>query len=122
MCFFLDSSLSDAANYCRNPEGEQGPWCYTTDPDKLWEFCDVQQCAMGPPGPRGDRSSDVSDISGDNDGSDDSDDRYLSDDSDISYVSDDSGGSGDSDELPATPGNTAVAAPIPSVAGDTKSD
>ena len=28
-------------NYCRNPDGEPGAWCYTTDPNKRWEFCDV---------------------------------------------------------------------------------
>ncbi|KAJ7342172.1 hypothetical protein JRQ81_009386 [Phrynocephalus forsythii] len=33
-------------NYCRNPDGDvNGPWCYTTDPNKGWEYCDVPQCA-----------------------------------------------------------------------------
>lgn len=28
-------------NYCRNPNGSSdGIWCYTTDPDKRWEYCD----------------------------------------------------------------------------------
>ena len=32
-------------NYCRNPNGKPlGVWCYTTDPDKLWEFCSVPIC------------------------------------------------------------------------------
>ena len=22
----------------------EGPWCYTTDPDKRWEYCDVKLC------------------------------------------------------------------------------
>ena len=26
-------------NYCRNPDGEDTIWCYTTDPSKRWEFC-----------------------------------------------------------------------------------
>jgi len=26
-------------NYCRNPDGEPGIWCYTTDKKKRWEFC-----------------------------------------------------------------------------------
>ena len=29
-------------SYCRNPDGEAGPWCYTLDyPDMRWELCDV---------------------------------------------------------------------------------
>jgi len=30
-------------NYCRNPfngESEHTIWCYTTDPEKRWDFCD----------------------------------------------------------------------------------
>jgi len=32
-------------NYCRNPSppGERA-WCYTTDPNKRWEYCDVPEC------------------------------------------------------------------------------
>merc|ERR1719210_882850 len=26
--------------YCRNPDGEPTIWCYTTDPNVRWEFCD----------------------------------------------------------------------------------
>ena len=26
-------------NYCRNPDGEVRPWCYTTDFDDRWELC-----------------------------------------------------------------------------------
>jgi len=32
-------------NYCRNPDGEDGAWCYTTDPNKRWEYCDVPVCS-----------------------------------------------------------------------------
>ena len=28
-------------NYCRNPDSEDGPWCYTTDPDVRWEYCAI---------------------------------------------------------------------------------
>ncbi|XP_072047015.1 C-type lectin lectoxin-Thr1-like [Amphiura filiformis] len=28
-------------NYCRNPSGDDGPWCYTTDPGTRWEYCPV---------------------------------------------------------------------------------
>ena len=26
-------------NYCRDPDAENEPWCYTTDPKKRWETC-----------------------------------------------------------------------------------
>jgi len=32
-------------NYCRNPDGEPGPWCYTTDSNKRWELCPAPICA-----------------------------------------------------------------------------
>ena len=29
-------------NHCRNPAGTPGGvWCYTTDPDKEWEYCSL---------------------------------------------------------------------------------
>jgi hypothetical protein len=31
-------------NYCRDPDREGKPWCYTMDPEKRWEFCGVPQC------------------------------------------------------------------------------
>ena len=42
-------------NYCRNPDisnyphinkycGGGRPWCYTTDPNKRWEYCDIPKC------------------------------------------------------------------------------
>ena len=30
-------------NYCRNPDGKPGIWCYTVDGPK-WEFCDIRVC------------------------------------------------------------------------------
>jgi len=30
-------------NYCRNPDGEPTIWCYTTDPNVRWEFCEVEE-------------------------------------------------------------------------------
>jgi len=31
-------------NYCRNPDGGKGAWCYTLNPKKRWEHCRVHQC------------------------------------------------------------------------------
>lgn len=31
-------------NFCRNPDNEPAPWCYTTDPDTRWDYCDVPYC------------------------------------------------------------------------------
>ncbi|KAM7336973.1 hypothetical protein ACRRTK_003092 [Alexandromys fortis] len=39
---FLDKALND--NYCRNPDGSERPWCYTTDPNIQREFCDLPSC------------------------------------------------------------------------------
>ncbi len=33
-------------NFCRNPDGEPSPWCYTTDPNKRWELCNVGEPNM----------------------------------------------------------------------------
>ena len=32
-------------NYCRNPDGEAGPWCYTTHPRVRWAVCEVPECS-----------------------------------------------------------------------------
>uniref|UniRef100_A0A8D3D1H7 Hepatocyte growth factor n=1 Tax=Scophthalmus maximus TaxID=52904 RepID=A0A8D3D1H7_SCOMX len=37
-----DKGLDD--NYCRNPDGRHRPWCFTTDPDTPWEYCDIKVC------------------------------------------------------------------------------
>ncbi|XP_071803641.1 plasminogen-like [Asterias amurensis] len=31
-------------NYCRNPDGDIQPWCYTHDPARRWEYCIVRKC------------------------------------------------------------------------------
>jgi len=36
-------------NYCRNPSGGARAWCYTTDSNKRWEYCDVPLCGVDPP-------------------------------------------------------------------------
>ncbi|OXB57260.1 hypothetical protein ASZ78_007520 [Callipepla squamata] len=38
-------------NYCRNPDGEPRPWCFTTNPNKRWEFCNIPRCSTSPPVP-----------------------------------------------------------------------
>ena len=42
--FPLDVSVDAAVNYCRDPDTEGRPWCYTMDPDTRWEFCAVPTC------------------------------------------------------------------------------
>ena len=44
LSMFPDATLEDAANNCRNPDDEQRPWCYTTDPYLRWEYCDIPKC------------------------------------------------------------------------------
>ncbi|CAB4031608.1 Hypothetical predicted protein [Paramuricea clavata] len=37
--------LNNAKNYCRNPQNSgQRPWCFTTDRNKRWEYCDIPKC------------------------------------------------------------------------------
>lgn len=38
----------DQGDYCRNPYNDEakGPWCFTTDPNKRWEFCNIP-CMVG---------------------------------------------------------------------------
>ena len=43
--------LDGDGNHCRNPDGEPGPWCYTTDANTRWESCSqIPQCVV-PPSP-----------------------------------------------------------------------
>ena len=35
-------------NYCRNPDHEKMPWCFTTDPETRWEYCKVPSCGDVP--------------------------------------------------------------------------
>ena len=45
--FFPDGSIARAKNYCRNPDWSSRPWCYTMDPKKKWEYCNVDICPEG---------------------------------------------------------------------------
>uniref|UniRef100_A0A452GR28 Kringle domain-containing protein n=1 Tax=Gopherus agassizii TaxID=38772 RepID=A0A452GR28_9SAUR len=33
-------------NYCRNPDGEIKPWCYTTNSTTRWEYCNIPKAAI----------------------------------------------------------------------------
>ena len=40
-----EGSLEGAQNFCRNPDLDSGgPWCYTTDPNVRWQYCDIPVC------------------------------------------------------------------------------
>jgi len=42
---FPDVTLGEAENYCRNPDREpSGPWCYTTDKNIKYQFCNIPLC------------------------------------------------------------------------------
>uniref|UniRef100_I3KCF0 Hepatocyte growth factor n=1 Tax=Oreochromis niloticus TaxID=8128 RepID=I3KCF0_ORENI len=43
---YPDKGLDD--NYCRNPDGRQRPWCFTTDPNTPWEYCNITVCETPP--------------------------------------------------------------------------
>ena len=34
-------------NFCRNPTNATTAWCYTKDPSKRWEYCDIKLCKTG---------------------------------------------------------------------------
>ncbi|XP_034018016.1 plasminogen isoform X2 [Thalassophryne amazonica] len=36
-------------NYCRNPDGDPKPWCFTTNPTKRWDFCSIPRCTTQRP-------------------------------------------------------------------------
>ena len=38
------TTLSDLENYCRSPADDYAPWCYTTDEDERWDYCDIPKC------------------------------------------------------------------------------
>ncbi|XP_066264750.1 blastula protease 10-like [Branchiostoma lanceolatum] len=38
-------------NFCRNPDGETSPWCYTADQSVRWELCGIPECTTTPTAP-----------------------------------------------------------------------
>ncbi|MGH0163076.1 UNVERIFIED_CONTAM: hypothetical protein FKN15_044135 [Acipenser sinensis] len=43
---FPDADLR--RNYCRNPDDDRAPWCYTTEPSVRWEYCSIDKCPIVP--------------------------------------------------------------------------
>ena len=47
---FPDGSVASASNYCRSPDKDDSPWCFTSftknDFSKThnWEYCDIPDC------------------------------------------------------------------------------
>ncbi|XP_052786352.1 uncharacterized protein LOC128221780 isoform X2 [Mya arenaria] len=41
---FPDGSVQAVLNFCRTPDDDSTPWCYTTDPDERWGYCNVPKC------------------------------------------------------------------------------
>ena len=47
--YFADGDVSKAKNYCRTPRYADEvladhPWCFTTDVNKRFEYCDISYC------------------------------------------------------------------------------
>uniref|UniRef100_A0A1I8IVL5 Kringle domain-containing protein n=1 Tax=Macrostomum lignano TaxID=282301 RepID=A0A1I8IVL5_9PLAT len=43
---FNSLTISQAENYCRNPNNDtNGPWCFTTDPNIRFEYCNISLCS-----------------------------------------------------------------------------
>ena len=42
-----NETVTSAANYCRQPDNDEKPWCYTTDPEVRWQHCDIRPCTAG---------------------------------------------------------------------------
>ena len=36
--------LASEENYCRNPDDDDEPWCYTTSDDERLQFCGIPMC------------------------------------------------------------------------------
>ncbi|XP_053381483.1 uncharacterized protein LOC123557124 isoform X2 [Mercenaria mercenaria] len=45
LSFFPDDSFEELANHCRDPGYEGILWCYTTDPSRRWETCNLKDTA-----------------------------------------------------------------------------
>jgi len=41
---FPDASITDVANYCRDPDNVGFLWCYTTNSTIRWQPCAIDKC------------------------------------------------------------------------------
>ncbi|CAG0898652.1 unnamed protein product [Darwinula stevensoni] len=41
---FLNEDPGSHENYCRNPTLKEKPWCFVSEPDIQWEYCDIPFC------------------------------------------------------------------------------
>lgn len=41
---FMGFVSSEHENYCRNPDYDEKPWCYTVNATVRYQYCDIQQC------------------------------------------------------------------------------
>ncbi|CAG0886095.1 unnamed protein product [Darwinula stevensoni] len=41
---FLNEDPGSHENYCKNPALRERPWCFISNPDIIWEFCDIPIC------------------------------------------------------------------------------
>jgi integrin beta 3 len=46
---FPDKTIADAENFCRSPDRQYTPWCFTKDPLVPWEYCPIHSCSKGMP-------------------------------------------------------------------------
>lgn len=44
--FPLDGTVAGAENNCRDPDSTGTPWCYTTNDNIRWEYCDIPICRL----------------------------------------------------------------------------
>lgn len=51
ICNFSSFDSDLRRNFCRNPDGDRAPWCYTTNPGVRWEYCNLEKCSTNAPKP-----------------------------------------------------------------------
>nr|XP_046234032.1 hyaluronan-binding protein 2-like [Scatophagus argus] len=46
---YSDFTGLEKNNHCRNPDGDDKPWCFVKNDGKLrWDYCNVKKCSEGP--------------------------------------------------------------------------